>query len=62
MAAAEPPLNQSLRVTDGKATATAVFDKPGVYVLRGYAEDTSMHTPHDVTVTVAAGSPAPPQR
>ncbi len=80
-AAAERPLNQSLRVswlqwrgpglvkfeprvarvTDGRASATAVFDKPGTYVLRGYAEDASMHTPHDITVTVAA-SPAPPQR
>jgi hypothetical protein len=80
--AAEPPLNQSLRVswlqwrgpgvvtfaprtsrvTDGKATSTAVFDKPGVYVLRGYAEDASMHTPHDVTVTVVAAPAAPQQR
>jgi hypothetical protein len=80
-AAAEPPLNQSLRVSwlqwrgpgivkfepkttrvkDGQASATAIFDKPGTYVLRGYAEDASMHTPHDITVTVTPG-PSSPQR
>lgn len=80
-AAAEVPLNQSLRVSwlqwrgpgivtfepktvrvaDGKATATAVFDKPGVYVLRGYAEDASIHTPHDITVTVTVASSTPQQ-
>jgi len=49
---------KSVRVVDGKATSTAVFDKPGVYVLRAYAEDASIHTPHDITVTVAAVSPA----
>jgi hypothetical protein len=70
--AAEPPLNQSLRVSwiqwrgpglaafdpkvvrvkDGTATTKIVFDKPGSYVLRAYAEDASIHTPHDVKVTV----------
>jgi hypothetical protein len=75
-AAAERPLNQSLRVSwlqwrgagiakfdppvvrvaDGKATTKIVFDKPGVYVLRAYAEDASIHTPHDVKVTVVAAS------
>ncbi len=50
------------RVAGGKATSMAVFDKPGVYVLRGYAEDASMHSPHDITVTVAAGPSAQPQR
>jgi hypothetical protein len=44
------------RVVDGKATTKIVFDKPGVYVLRAYAEDASIHTPHDVKVTVVAGS------
>jgi hypothetical protein len=44
-----------VRVADGKATTTVVFDKPGNYVLRGYAEDASIHTPHDVKVTVLAG-------
>jgi hypothetical protein len=73
---AEPPINQSLRVSwvqwrgpgvvtfdprvvrvaDGKATAKVTFDKPGAYVLRAYAEDASIHTPHDVKVTVTAGS------
>jgi hypothetical protein len=77
-ATAEPPLNQSLRVTwvqwrgpgvakfdpkvvrvvDGTATTRIVFDKPGTYVLRAYAEDASIHTPHDVKVTVVAGSTA----
>lgn len=45
------------RVADGKATVKVVFDKPGVYVLRGYAEDASIHTPHDVRVTVVAALP-----
>lgn len=40
------------RVSDGKATAKVTFDKPGTYVLRAYAEDASIHTPHDVKVTV----------
>ncbi len=40
------------RVADGKATTSVVFDKPGVYVLRAYAEDASIHTPHDVRVDV----------
>jgi hypothetical protein len=40
------------RVVDGKATTAVTFDKPGSYVLRGYAEDASIHTPHDVSVTV----------
>jgi hypothetical protein len=73
---AEPPLNQSLRVSwiqwrgpgiarfepkvvrvaDGKATTTIVFDKPGGYVLRAYAEDASIHTPHDVKVTVVSAT------
>jgi hypothetical protein len=45
-----------VRVVDGTATTKIVFDKPGVYVLRAYAEDASIHTPHDVKVTVAAAS------
>ena len=39
-----------VRVVDGKATTVVTFDKPGSYVLRGYAEDASIHTPHDVSV------------
>jgi hypothetical protein len=42
------------RVVDGKATTMVVFDKPGSYVLRAYAEDARIHTPHDVRVTVVA--------
>ena len=45
-----------VRVVDGKATTKIVFDKPGSYVLRAYAEDASIHTPHDVKVTVVAAS------
>ena len=41
-----------IRVVDGKATTKITFDKPGSYVLRAYAEDASIHTPHDVSVTV----------
>jgi hypothetical protein len=49
-----------VRVVDGKATTKVTFDKPGRYVLRAYAEDASIHTPHDVIVTVAAGSQGQP--
>lgn len=49
------------RVADGKATSKAMFDKPGTYVLRGYAEDASMHTPHDIMVTVTAAPTAQQQ-
>lgn len=45
-----------VRVKDGKATTKIVFDKPGSYVLRAYAEDASIHTPHDVKVTVVAAT------
>ena len=46
-----------VRVVDGKATTKITFDKPGNYVLRAYAEDASIHTPHDVSVVVRpAGS------
>ena len=41
-----------IRVVDGKATTKISFDKPGTYVLRAYAEDASIHTPQDVSVTV----------
>lgn len=51
-----------VRVADGKATANVTFDKPGVYVLRAYAEDASIHTPHDITVTVTGGAATPPQQ
>ena len=47
------------RVVDGKATTKVVFDRPGSYVLRGYAEDASIHTPHDVRVTVVAATASP---
>ena len=43
-----------IRVVDGKAMTTVTFDKPGVYVLRAFAEDASVHTPHDVKVTVVS--------
>jgi hypothetical protein len=48
-----------VRVVDGAATVKIVFDKPGTYVLRAYAEDASIHTPHDVRVIVATPSTAP---
>jgi len=41
-----------IRVVDGKAMTSVTFDKPGNYVLRAYAEDASIHTPQDVSVTV----------
>jgi hypothetical protein len=48
------------RVAEGQATTTVTFDKPGRYVLRAYAEDASLHTPHDVEVAVVA-APATPR-
>jgi hypothetical protein len=50
---------RTARVVDGKASTKVAFDKPGRYVLRAYAEDASIHTPHDVVVTVAPGPPTP---
>ena len=47
-----------VRVAGGKATTTVTFDKPGTYVLRAYAEDASIHTPHDVQVIVVAAKTA----
>jgi len=41
-----------IRVVDGKAATKITFDKPGNYVLRAYAEDASIHTPQDISVTV----------
>jgi hypothetical protein len=49
------------RVVGGKASTSVTFDKPGRYVLRAYAEDASIHTAQDVTITVASAS-APPNR
>ena len=43
---------KTARVVAGKSTTSVVFDKPGVYILRAFAEDASIHTPHDVRVTV----------
>ena len=54
-----PSIPRSRGSVDGKATTKVVFDRPGLYVLRGYAEDASIHTPHDVRVTVVAGSATP---
>lgn len=45
-----------IRVVDGKATTKVTFDKPGLYTLRAYAEDASVHTPHDIQVTVVPQS------
>jgi len=43
---------QRVTVSNGKATSTVRFSKPGVYTLRGYADDSVYVTPVDVTVTV----------
>jgi hypothetical protein len=50
---------RGVRVADGKATTSVTFDKPGRYVLRAYAKDASIHTPHDVQVTVVAATATP---
>ncbi len=47
--------NGTLRVADGKATTKVTFDKRA-YVLRACGVDASIHTPHDVKVSVTAGS------
>lgn len=47
------------RVVDGQASTSVTFDRPGAYILRGYAEDASIHTPHDVRVTVVAAAATP---
>lgn len=40
----------------GRATTQATFSRPGVYVLRAYADDGIFVTPQDVTVTVQGGA------
>jgi hypothetical protein len=49
-----------VRVADGNATTVVAFDKPGAYVLRAYAEDASIHSSHDVKVTVLPAQPRDP--
>jgi hypothetical protein len=41
-----------VRVVNGEAVTKVLFTRPGTYVLRGYADDTVLVTPVDVTVTV----------
>ena len=41
-----------VKVVDGKGATRVVFDEPGVYGLRAYADDGVLLTPLDVTVTV----------
>jgi hypothetical protein len=43
---------QRAAVADGKAVSSVSFAKPGIYVVRGYADDGVLVTPADVTVTV----------
>jgi len=43
---------QRVTVAAGKASSTVRFTKPGVYTLRGYADDSIYVTPVDLTVTV----------
>jgi hypothetical protein len=39
-------------VKDGKATTQVVFNEPGAYVIRAYADDGILTTPADVTINV----------
>jgi hypothetical protein len=39
-------------VKDGKSAVTATFSKPGTYVIRGFASDSLLRTPADITVVV----------
>jgi hypothetical protein len=48
-------------VADGKAAVTARFAERGTYVLRATANDGSLSTKADVTVTVGSGSTADPR-
>lgn len=43
-------------VKEGQASTTVTFDKPGVYVVRGYAEDGSMFTEKDLKITVTGSA------
>ena len=42
-----------------KAVATAMFTKPGAYVLRARANDGELTDEKDVTVTVTVNGPSP---
>jgi hypothetical protein len=55
---ARSPVGAGGTVKDGKATATASFSEPGVYVLRAFADDTSLFATAEVTVTVSGSAPA----
>jgi hypothetical protein len=46
-------------VKDGKATTHVVFNQPGTYVIRAYADDGILTTPADVTINVT-GTPKTP--
>jgi len=43
---------------DGRWVVRAIFDEPGTYVLRAYAEDMSLFSMHTLTVTVTGGTSA----
>jgi hypothetical protein len=47
-----PPYILPAVAADGRWEATAVFDKPGTYVLRAMAGDGALTTSEDLTVTV----------
>ena len=60
--AAVPTIDQSLSMKsvggaqispDGRYVATATFDQPGTYVLRGRADDGALTGDDDLTVTVS---------
>jgi hypothetical protein len=43
-------------VKDGKATTHVVFNEPGAYVIRAYADDGILTTPADVTINVTGSA------
>jgi hypothetical protein len=49
---------KSSPVIDGKAFTTATFSAPGQYLVRGFANNGSLTTPADVTLTVNPASSA----
>lgn len=52
-----PVAAQGSAIKDLKAETTATFSRPGTYVLRAFADDTSLFATAEVTVTVVADAP-----
>lgn len=51
-----PVASQGSPIKDGKAVTTATFSQPGTYMLRAFADDTSLFATAEVTVDVAGAA------